>query len=688
MVFHRARSSVGASSIIMSTSPDGLLKYRPEIDGLRSLAVLPVILFHAGLSLFSGGFVGVDVFFVISGYLITSIILTEMSKGEFSLLRFYERRARRILPALFVMLLVCLPMAWLWLDPPDLKAFSKSLAAVPLFSSNLLFWRESGYFDAAAELKPLLHTWTLAVEEQYYVLFPLLLMAGSRLGRGAIVALLAVLALASLALAEHGARQESVAAFYLLHARAWELLIGAFIAFYFTWRPRSVEPSLQAQVGSLLGVAMIGYGVLAFDHATPFPGVNALLPTLGAALVIVFAHPGNVVGQVLASRPLVGIGLISYSAYLWHQPLFAFARNNSLVAPSPLTMLGLSGLSLVLAWLSWRFVERGFRDRRSVPAARLWRYSAGASALFVVLGITGFTQQGFTQRFDVDPSIMAAFEDPHIRDACDTNYDGKGWGMDFCLFGADRQQQAADVAVFGDSHAEALLPAFDAAGKRYDRRIAHIGMGGCPPLLDVDVAVGNYAPGACPALAQREYDYVKAHRIKKVVLVSRWTLYTDGDYDQSHMSGYFLVDQASQTRTREASRAVFEKALEQTIDAYRALGAEVYVVAQAPQQQTSPKQLYYRLARDKGDDAERTQRLLDGLSVPYAKHLQFQHYTRTLFAADSARERIRLVSLDEALCSRQTCLIGDSGSWYKDHDHLSAHGVERVTNLVGQILQN
>ncbi|WP_282348528.1 acyltransferase family protein [Pseudomonas sp. PS01301] len=672
----------------MTTSSDAALKYRPEIDGLRSLAVLPVILFHAGFSLFSGGFVGVDVFFVISGYLITSIILAEMTKGDFSLLRFYERRARRILPALFVMLLVCLPMAWMWLDPPDLKAFSKSLAAVPLFSSNLLFWRESGYFDAAAEMKPLLHTWTLAVEEQYYLLFPLLLMAGWRLGRRTVVAILAVLALASLALAEHGARQESVAAFYLLHARAWELLVGSFIAFYLARRPRSTASSWHAQAGSLLGVAMIGYGVLAFDHATAFPGFNALLPTVGAGLVILFAHPGNPVGRVLASRPLVGIGLISYSAYLWHQPLFAFARNNSLVAPTPTTMLGLSGLSLVLAWLSWRFVERAFRDRRHVPAARLWRYSASASLLFVALGITGFVNNGFSQRFDVDPGIMTAFEDPHIRDACDTNYDGKGWGMDFCLFGADRQRQAADVAVFGDSHAEALLPAFDAAGKRYDRRIAHIGMGGCPPLLGVDVAVGNYAPGACPALAQREYDYVKAHGIKTVVLVSRWTLYTDGDYDQNRMSGYFLVDQASQARTREASRAVFEKALERTIDAYRALGAQVYVVTQAPQQQTSPKQLYYRLARDKGDDAEHTQRLLDRLSVPYAKHLHFQHYTRALFAADSARERIRLVNLDEALCSPQTCLIGDSGSWYKDHDHLSARGVERVASLVGQIMQN
>ncbi|WP_147473359.1 acyltransferase family protein, partial [Pseudomonas coronafaciens] len=168
------------------------LGYRSEIDGLRALAVVPVMLYHAGLPFLSGGFVGVDVFFVISGYLITSIIIAEMARGTFSLINFYERRARRILPALFAVMLVCLPVAWMTLDPPDLKYFAKSLVAVPTFSSNVLFWLESGYFDATAELKPLLHTWTLAVEEQYYLLFPLLLMLGWRIGRGRLVALLIV----------------------------------------------------------------------------------------------------------------------------------------------------------------------------------------------------------------------------------------------------------------------------------------------------------------------------------------------------------------------------------------------------------------------------------------------------------------------------------------------------------------
>jgi peptidoglycan/LPS O-acetylase OafA/YrhL len=224
------------------------MEYRREIDGLRALAVLPVILFHAGFTTFSGGFVGVDVFFVISGYLITTIILTELEQGTFSIVNFYERRARRILPALFVMMLACLPFAWFWLLPEDMKDFSQSLLAVSVFASNILFWRESGYFDSAAELKPLLHTWSLAVEEQYYMLFPLFLMATWRFGRRWILGSLIAVALASLALAQWGSLVKPAATFYLLPTRVWELLIGAFAAFYLSHKKQVSGQSVSQSV--------------------------------------------------------------------------------------------------------------------------------------------------------------------------------------------------------------------------------------------------------------------------------------------------------------------------------------------------------------------------------------------------------------------------------------------------------
>ncbi|MDB5980590.1 MAG: acyltransferase [Pseudomonas sp.] len=671
----------------MSAPHNPVLNYRPEIDGLRTLAVVPVILFHAGFQFFSGGFVGVDVFFVISGYLITSIILAEMLAGKFSVTNFYERRARRILPSLFVVMLICLPMAWVWLDSLDFKFFSKSLIAVPTFSSNILFWRESGYFDAAAELKPLLHTWTLAVEEQYYVFFPLLLMLTWRLGRKWITAILIIGALLSLAISERGAANESSATFYLLHARAWELLVGSFIAFYFSWRPRSeTGPQALHQTATLLGVLLIGYAIFAFDNSTAFPGVHALIPTLGAALIILFANARTWVGKVLSTRVFVLIGMISYSAYLWHQPIFAFARSASLVEPKWTEMLALAVLSLVLAYLSWRFIEQGFRNKSAITRRQIFTSGAFVSLLFIGVGLTGYVNNGFASRFNVDPAVLESFANTYPRAACDQNHDGQDGAIDFCLFGVADKTKPPEIAVFGDSHAEALLPSFDFAGKALGKTVAHLGLGGCPPLLGVDVVSGNYAVGVCENLATREYNYVKKNGIKKVILVSRWTLYTDGDYDKKNMSGYFLVSHDSQEKTKKASRAVFEKALGVTIAAYRALGTDVYIIEQVPQQVVNPKNLYYRLARETQESDAQKLQVISELSVPLAKHERLQQFTRHLFEINREQNKIKLVSLDNLFCKNQLCLVGDTSSYYKDFNHLNSKGTQLVASAITDVL--
>lgn len=673
----------------MTTAHSPAVPYRPEVDGLRALAVLPVVLYHAGVPLFSGGFVGVDVFFVISGYLITSIILAELACGEFSLIRFYERRARRILPALSVMMLACLPMAWLWLDPLDLKAFAKSLVAVPLFSSNVLFWMESGYFDGEADLKPLIHTWTLGVEEQYYVLIPLWLMLTWRMGRRFRVLSLVAMAVASLAWAEYGTRHASTGAFFLLPARAWELLMGSFVAFYASRYPGHAEGGgAGRQFLAAVGLGLLAWAFFTFDHGTPFPGVHALVPTLGAALLILFAGTGTWVGRLLATRPLVFIGLISYSAYLWHQPMLAFARSRSLVPPPLTDMLLVAGASLVIAWLSWRYVERPFRQRQGFSRQQVFSYGALASALFMAVGVGGYLTYGFARPAVPDPSLAQAFEDPTVRAECDRDYSGDGWGIGLCFFGAPSKAGAADVAVFGDSHSEAMLPAFDEAGRHLGLSVAHLGVGGCPPLLGVDVAVGNYGPGACAALAQRQLDYVRKHGIKRVVLIARWSLYTDGGYEQHEMTRYFLVTPEHQARTRENSRAVFDEAFEKTVDAYRALGAQVDVIAQAPQQLATPKYVYYRLAQKTGANPEEKQQALRAISISVAEHRQLQHYTRSRFERDQAEGRLRLVILDGRLCDKERCLIGDAGSFYKDSDHLNGHGIALFTEDMQQLLAN
>jgi len=360
------------------------MRYRPEIDGLRAIAVIPVILFHAGFQLFSGGFVGVDIFFVISGYLITTIILADLEAGRFSILNFYERRARRILPALYVVMAFCLPFAWLWLMPRDTEEFSKSVMAVLVFASNIFFWRQSDYFDADTELKPLLHTWSLGVEEQFYVIFPVFLMLAWRLGRKRIVVLLTITALLSLALAEYAVSRKPDATFFLLPTRAWELAMGSLIAFYLDGKERDRLTPVLHQILSLVGLGLIALGVLTFSKETPFPGFSALIPTVGAGLIIVFALPGTLVGRLLASRVLVGVGLVSYSVYLWHQPLLSFTRHRSFTEPNNEVIALILALTFGLAYVTWRYVEQPFRRKDIVTKRLVWRFSfASAVALAV-----------------------------------------------------------------------------------------------------------------------------------------------------------------------------------------------------------------------------------------------------------------------------------------------------------------
>ena len=482
---------------------------------MRALAVVPVILFHAGYAQFGGGFVGVDVFFVISGYLITSIIAAELQAGRFSLLVFYERRARRILPALFFVLLACLPLAWIWLTPEEMTAFSRSLVAVPLFASNFLFWQQSGYFDTASELKPLLHTWSLAVEEQYYLLFPLLLMAVWKGGRRWVQGTLVVGALASLALAVWGVGRAPSAAFFLLPTRAWELLLGSCTALLLMQRPPASFTPRLAQGGSLAGLAMLLYAIFAFDKYTPFPGLHALVPTVGAALLIVFASPHNLAGRLLGTRLFVGIGLVSYSAYLWHQPVFAFARYGSPVYPNGLAFIGLIALTFVLAGLTWKFIEAPFRQRQRVARPWIFTGAVAGSVLLVALGLLGQADRGLELRLGKDQlAFLRHFENSYPewqfthrmrayernREACNF-YDIQQFMQhrdqraprpalqDDCHLRDSRYPQA--VFIWGDSHAQQLHHGLQASLPP-SWQILQVASSGCSPKLVDEGSTTDY----------------------------------------------------------------------------------------------------------------------------------------------------------------------------------------------------
>ncbi|MCK5901558.1 MAG: acyltransferase [Cocleimonas sp.] len=373
------------------------MTYRKEIDGLRALAVVSVILFHAGFKWIGGGYIGVDMFFVISGYLITSLLLKDLEHGVFSIKTFYEKRARRILPALFFILLLCLPFAWVWFLPNELKDFGKSLIAVVAFVSNIFFLQETDYFTSNAELIPLLHTWSLAVEEQFYLVFPLLLALFWRGGQAVLFTLMGVIALLSLGLTEWGWRYYPNANFYLILTRAWELMMGALLANYLFYHQS--PKGWICHWASLFGLVLIVGSFFFLDKSIPFPSVYTLIPTLGTLLVILFANQDTLVNKLLSLKLLVGIGLISYSAYLWHQPLFIFARAASIDTPS-LTLMGfLSVATFPLAYLSWRYIESPFRNRQHFTQKQIFMFTFGCSLLFIVVGLFLILSDGAMYRF-------------------------------------------------------------------------------------------------------------------------------------------------------------------------------------------------------------------------------------------------------------------------------------------------
>ncbi len=458
------------------------MKYRPEIDGLRALAVIPVILYHAGFKLFSGGYVGVDVFFVISGYLITSIILAELEVGTFSLMNFYERRARRILPALFTMMFACLPFAWFWLLPAAMTEFSESLIAVPSFISNVLvlyFWNID-YFDTATELKPLIHTWSLAVEEQYYVLFPAFLMLSWKLGKRWIMGLLTLAFLISLACSQWLSTRAPQFDFYMLPTRGWELLIGAFISLYHARQNIKIHNQIIEQLGSFFGLLLIAYPVFSFNDQTPFPSLYALAPTAGAALIIIFATNKTIVGKLLGSKLFVAIGLISYSAYLWHQPIFAFARERSLIQPSIYLMSALAALSFAIAYLSWKYIERPFRNKHRISRNKVFAYGALCSAFFIGLGLAGYLSGGFEGRLNNDVLITAHSAEDRKLQECMSQPNRAILPADACILGNNKNIVGG---LIGDSHAGAIAYALDLELQKKNLRVVDLTAAESLPLL-------------------------------------------------------------------------------------------------------------------------------------------------------------------------------------------------------------
>lgn len=469
-----------------------------------------MILYHAEVDRFSGGYVGVDVFFVISGYLITSILMVDLRDKNFSLKSFYERRARRILPALFAMMLATIPFAWMWLPSDEMKDFAQSLVATTLFSSNILFWQESGYFGTDSELKPLLHTWSLGVEEQFYIVFPILMMAIWRFGSKFIATTFLLLAAASLSASQWAVSVAPVAGFYLLPTRFWELALGALAALFLVRFGQATGTRLTREVAGWLGLALIAFAVFTFDEATPFPGLFALIPTVGALLIVLFAREGTLAAKLLSSKILVKVGLLSYSAYLLHNPIFAFAKRfapSGLDSGATILLIALTGF---LAFISWRFIEIPFQNRQATPFPKSTFVGLATAAALLSSGVWGH----FTGGFKTESENIQG--DPQSSEITSTNY-----------------------IVVGDSHARHLIFGLSelTTGDVTDQTSP-----GCIPLRGVDRYDSRFERGSCAAKMTSYLDaLITEDPDATIILGTMGPVYLEGTtfngFDQARVTG-------------------------------------------------------------------------------------------------------------------------------------------------------
>ena len=428
------------------------ITYRPEIDGLRAIAVGAVILYHAQITIFGsqfskGGFIGVDIFFVISGYLITSIILKELvTTGSFSFKHFYERRIRRILPALLFVMLVSLPFAWMYLLPSNLIDFSKSILFSLGFSSNFYF-HYSGQVYGATDglLKPFLHTWSLSVEEQFYILFPIVLLITFKFIRKYLIYVLIIGFIISLGLAEWTSRNYPSASFYFLHARMWELIAGSILAYFEIIKGHRSKNQLLNLILPTIGLLLIGYSIIFFDDNIFHPSFYTLFPIIGVCLIIWFSNKDELITKILSTKLFVGVGLISYSLYLWHYPIFAFARTTHVFKDNFIKELSAGLIILFLSILTYYLFERPARNKKNKFKVILSIITISISIL-IIFNFTTIKKNGYKNRF--------YFSKFYSLDELSYVKDSKNFEIDYNY---DNYDNRKNVLIVGNSHAEDVL---------------------------------------------------------------------------------------------------------------------------------------------------------------------------------------------------------------------------------------
>jgi peptidoglycan/LPS O-acetylase OafA/YrhL len=643
------------------------MEYFAEIDGLRAIAVLSVFLYHLQILGFTGGFVGVDIFFVISGYLITSIISKGLQDQTFTFAKFYERRMRRIIPALYVVLICSGIFTFRFFMPTELVDFCKSLISSLLFFSNILFCRHSGYFDLNSELKPLLHTWSLAIEEQFYIFFPILMFLLYRYARKFIVPILTVFFVVSFGLGLWILGKNPSSAFYLMHYRAWELLMGSIIAL--STFPKNIKRTISEGL-AILGLGMIGWSIFALSTTSKFPGFNAAIPCLGTALIIYTTvhFKKTYIGKLLGTPPFTFVGKISYSLYLWHWPAIVFMKYYRVFPLHPMDKLWIVVVVFVLSFCSQKWIEQPFRKKEKVFANTKFVLASLATLTFLMViysYVGGYVKKGLPSRL---PSYVLAY----ANGSDDINPDRKRCHIqglkrvsddDMCILGEKKKDEKPKFIVWGDSHAEALMPAFQMLAKTKNEYGVFASASACPPLLDVVRTDNPTHSQQCEKFNDLMIKYIREHSIPNVVLVSRWGIV-----------GVHYKEETENHQNTDDQSKIFEYGLESTLKNIRESHAKIWLMDRVPVTDYEIPSALGRFAMFGKPTSE--------LEIDFEKYQEYANEFNVILEKMKPKYDFVVLHPSSMLCSkeRQKCKVEDDGkSLYRDHQHLSSYGARYVS---------
>ncbi|MCA0899552.1 acyltransferase family protein [Microbulbifer agarilyticus] len=661
------------------------LTYRPDIDGLRTIAVISVVIYHAEIMLFGGkllpgGYLGVDIFFVISGYLITSLMIKELEKtGSISISDFYVRRARRLLPALFVVLAFCIPVAWYLLLSDNLVDFVNSLVASLLFGSNI-YWNYSlqAYGAESALLKPLMHTWSLAVEEQYYLVFPMLTILLYRYCKGWILHFFVVSIIASLCFAEWMSARNSSFSFYMLPSRIWELFAGALVAYLISQNVINKEETPFYKVFPYIGILLIAYSLVYISFSSAHPGFVTIFPVLGAVLVIAFPDDRNLVTRLLSTRGFVGIGLISYSLYLWHYPLFAFLRISNSFETFAIKLLSIAAV-FILAYVSYRWIEKPFRKPGQISLRKTNMLASSFVAVFLGFSLMVIKNDGFDMRL---PTIV---KEAQVEvNLCEDNL--------HCIFneGGDRA-----LYLLGDSHMMTLESSLLEYSNSNNLSFHVLTQSGCMYVPNMDrVRKENGEATRCTsAVQERRREILLSGEPGVVVVGGRLPLILSEDRFDNQEGKYegemeYRMQYPSEPlESREQRAAAISREYVTALLELARFGHQVVLMYPVPEVGWHvTKQLKIKLS-GKSEDAMRTELAKNPISTSYAVFQERVQASARLL--DSVQhENIVRVYPHKLFCNTKIsgrCITHDlEQSFYRDDDHLSLIG---AAMLKTQILQ-